>query len=181
VYKFLEETVAGHMTNAVKTVTRELTVRDLSDMFERDDFNAYPVEEDAQVVGIVTKFDLLKCFVFTPNQMVPQYEQLMNRTVADVMTSEFIYVRTRHQIDAGTPARIASAAKCRSVRNRKTDNSSLTTTGIPKRLISLAKTANAVFRWPSCQPSHLNDVDFDQIAFGATVVVWIRVRKREFA
>jgi len=94
VYKFLEQTVAGHMTNAVKTVTRELTVRDLSDMFERDDFNAYPVEEDAQVVGIVTKFDLLKCFVFTPNQMVPQYEQLMNRTVADVMTSEFIYVRT---------------------------------------------------------------------------------------
>ena len=92
-YKFLEETVAGHMTNAVKTVTRELTVRDLSDMFERDDFNAYPVEEDAQVVGIVTKFDLLKCFVFTPNQMVPQYEQLMKRTVADVMTSEFIYVR----------------------------------------------------------------------------------------
>jgi predicted transcriptional regulator len=94
VYKFLEETVAGHMTSAVKTVTRELTVRDLSDMFERDDFNAYPVEEDAQVVGIVTKFDLLKCFVFTPNQMVPHYEQLMNRTVADVMTSEFIYVRT---------------------------------------------------------------------------------------
>src|SRR5450755_746364 len=82
------------MTQSVKTVTRELTVRDLSDMFERDDFNAYPVEDDAQVIGIVTKFDLLKCFVFTPSQMVPHYEQLMNRTVADVMTSEFIYVRT---------------------------------------------------------------------------------------
>jgi CBS domain-containing protein len=93
-YKFLEETVAGHMTQAVKTVTRGLTVRDLGDMFERDDFNAYPVEDDAQVIGIVTKFDLLKCFVFTPSQMVPHYEQLMNRTVADVMTSEFIYVRT---------------------------------------------------------------------------------------
>src|SRR5450759_541630 len=82
------------MTQSVKTVTRELTVRDLSDMCERDDFNAYPVEDDAQVVGIVTKFDLLKCFVFTPSQMVPPYEQLMNRTVGEVMTSEFIYVRT---------------------------------------------------------------------------------------
>jgi len=82
------------MTQAVKTVTRELTVRDLSDMFERDDFNAYPVEDEAQVIGIVTKFDLLKCFVFTPSQMVPHCEQLMNRTVADVMTSEFIYVST---------------------------------------------------------------------------------------
>jgi CBS domain-containing protein len=80
------------MTHPVKTVTRGLTVRELSEMFERDDFNSYPVEEDAQVVGIVTKFDLLKCFIFTPSQMIPPYEQLMNRTVGDVMTSEFIYV-----------------------------------------------------------------------------------------
>ena len=93
-YKFLEQTVAGYMTRAVKTVTRDVTVRELGDMFERDDFNTYPVEEDGQVVGIVTKFDLLKCFVFTPSQMVPRYEQLMNRTVGDVMTSEFIYVRS---------------------------------------------------------------------------------------
>ena len=93
-YKFLEQTVAGYMTRAAKTVTRERTVRELSEMFERDDFNSYPVEEDGQVVGIVTKFDLLKCFIFTPNQMIPPYEQLMNRTVGDVMTPEFIYVRT---------------------------------------------------------------------------------------
>jgi CBS domain-containing protein len=92
-YKFLEEIVAGHMTRAVKTVGRELTVRELGAMFERDDFNTYPVEEDGQAVGIVTKFDLLKCFAFTPNQMVPRYGELMNRTVADVMVCEFIYVR----------------------------------------------------------------------------------------
>jgi CBS domain-containing protein len=93
VYKFLEETVAGHMTRAVKTVTRELTVRELGGMFERDDFNTYPVEDDGQIIGIVTKFDLLKCFAFTPNQMVPRYGDLMNRTVAEIMISEFIYVR----------------------------------------------------------------------------------------
>jgi CBS domain-containing protein len=93
-YRFLEQTVAGYMTHPVKTVTRGLTVRELSEMFERDDFNSYPVEEEAQVVGIVTKFDLLKCFIFTPSQMIPPYEQLMNRTVGDVMTSEFIYVST---------------------------------------------------------------------------------------
>ena len=93
-YKFLELTVAGYMTRAVKAVTRERTVRELSEMFERDDFNSYPVEEDGQVIGIVTKFDLLKGFIFTPNQMIPPYEQLMNRTVGNVMTAEFIYVRT---------------------------------------------------------------------------------------
>ena len=43
--------------------------RELEEMFERDDFNTYPVEEDAQIVGLVTKFDVLKCFAFTPSQM----------------------------------------------------------------------------------------------------------------
>ena len=93
-YQFLEETVGSYMTRDVKTVTRELAVREVNDMFERDDFNSYPVEEDGQIVGIVTKFDLLKCFAFTPNQMVPRYADLMNRTVADVLTSDFIYVRS---------------------------------------------------------------------------------------
>ena len=91
-YKFLEQTVAGYMTRTVKTVTRDCTVRELGDMFDRDDFNSYPVVEDGQVIGLVTKFDLLKCFVFTPNQMMPRYDDLMCRTVADIMTPEFIYV-----------------------------------------------------------------------------------------
>ena len=93
VYRFLEDTAGQYMTKAVRTVTRGVTVRELGDMIKRDDFNTYPVEEDGQVVGIVTKFDVLKCFAFTPSQMVPRYSDLMNRTVADVMISEFIYVR----------------------------------------------------------------------------------------
>jgi CBS domain-containing protein len=93
VYRFLEDTAAAYMTRTVRTVARGTTVRELGEMLKRDDFNTYPVEEDGQVVGIVTKFDVLKCFAFTPNQMVPRYSDLMNRTVADVMTSEFIYVR----------------------------------------------------------------------------------------
>jgi CBS domain-containing protein len=93
VYKFLEATAGNYMTKAVSTVTRSVTVRELGDMIKRDDFNTYPVEEDGQVVGIVTKFDLLKCFAFKPSQMVPRYSDLMNRTVADVMISDFIYVR----------------------------------------------------------------------------------------
>jgi CBS-domain-containing membrane protein len=91
-YTFLEQTVADHMTRNVKTVTRGVTLRELGDLFERDDFNAYPVEEDSQIVGVVSKFDFLACFIFTPAHMLPLYEDLMKRTAADVMTSEFIYV-----------------------------------------------------------------------------------------
>ncbi len=92
-YKFLEQTTDNYMTRDVKTVTRDVNMVDLSAMFECDDFNTYPVMEEGQVVGIVTKFDILKCFAFTPSQMVPRYTDLMNRKVSDVMTPEFIYVR----------------------------------------------------------------------------------------
>ncbi|WP_316173648.1 MULTISPECIES: HPP family protein [unclassified Bradyrhizobium] len=92
-YRFLEETAGNYMMRGVKTVTRDTTVRELSEMLDRDDFNSYPVVENGAVIGIVTKFDMLKCFAFTPNQMLPRYSDLMNRAVADIMTAEFIYVR----------------------------------------------------------------------------------------
>jgi len=92
VYKFLEQTASSYMTCNVKTVQRDHNLLTLSEMFEQDDFNSYPVADDGQVVGIVTKFDILKCFAFTPSQMLPRYHDLMSRKVGDVMTPEFIYV-----------------------------------------------------------------------------------------
>jgi CBS domain-containing protein len=81
------------MTRNAKTVSRGLTLRELEEVFERDDFNSYPVEEDSQIVGLVSKFDFLARFVFTPAHMIPRYDDLMKQTVADVMTPDFIYVR----------------------------------------------------------------------------------------
>lgn len=91
-YKFLEATVADHMTRSVRSVSREMTVRELEDLFERDDFNAYPVVEDGRAIGLVTKYDFLNCFAFHPTQMLPHYDDLMNRTIGDIMTPDFIYV-----------------------------------------------------------------------------------------
>lgn len=91
-HKFLEATAGQYMTRAVKTVTRDVTMRELQRMFAADDFNCYPVHEGGQTVGLVSKFDFLKCFAFNPGRMVPAYENLLSRTVADVMTPEFIYV-----------------------------------------------------------------------------------------
>ena len=92
-YGFLEETAGHYMTRTVSTVARTLSLRELGDMIKRDDFNTYPVVEDGEVVGVVTKFDMLKCFALAPSQMVPRYGDLMKRTVGDVMVSDFIYVR----------------------------------------------------------------------------------------
>ena len=92
-YKFLEQVTADVMTRNAKTVARQVTLRELGDLFEKDDFNAYPVEESSQIVGLVSKFDVLACFVFTPAHMVPRYDDLMKQTVADIMTPDFIYAR----------------------------------------------------------------------------------------
>ena len=81
---FIEQVVADHMTRNVKTVRRDLTLRELGDLFESEDFNTYPVEEGGQVVGLVSKFDHLACFIFTPAHMMPHYNDLMRRTVADL-------------------------------------------------------------------------------------------------
>lgn len=93
-HSFIEQIVADHMTRDVKTVARGVTLRELGQMFEKEDFNTYPVVESGQVVGLVSKFDHLACFVFTPAHMMPRYDDLMKRSVVDIMTSDFIYVGT---------------------------------------------------------------------------------------
>src|SRR4051794_14485039 len=93
-YQFLEEIVAGSMTSTVKTVGQDITLGELQKFFEVDDFNAYPVVEDDDVIGLITKFDFLKCFALTPAHihMMPRYSDVMNKSVADAMNTEFIYV-----------------------------------------------------------------------------------------
>jgi CBS domain-containing protein len=91
-YKFLEQIVADYMTREPRTVAHDITMRELGELFDKEDFNAYPVTDGGQVLGIVSKFDYLSCFVFTPARMIPRYRDLMQRRAADVMTSEFIYV-----------------------------------------------------------------------------------------
>jgi len=80
------------MTRTVRTVMRDMTMRELKNLVDDTDFNTFPVRDGGDVVGLVTKFDFLKCFAFNPGRMVPGYDELLSRTVADVMTPEFIYV-----------------------------------------------------------------------------------------
>jgi CBS-domain-containing membrane protein len=69
-YRFLECTVSQYMTRSVKTVTHQVTMRELEALFEQHDFNAFPVVEKGKILGIVTKFDFLRAFAFTTGQMV---------------------------------------------------------------------------------------------------------------
>jgi CBS domain-containing protein len=74
------------MTKLVLTVSRHVTLRELEHLFETHDFNGVPVVEGHRLLGIVTKFDFLKNFVFTPSSVFPHYDDLMKRTVEEIMT-----------------------------------------------------------------------------------------------
>jgi predicted transcriptional regulator len=100
-HSFLEQVVADYMTREPKVVRSEFTLRELGDLFGRDDFNAYPVEDHSQVIGVVSKFDFLASFIFTPAHMIPHYDDLMKLTVMDVMTPEFIYVGMETKLTRG--------------------------------------------------------------------------------
>jgi CBS domain-containing protein len=56
------------------------------------DFDVFPVMDGNKIVGLVTKFDFLKAFAFTTKQLLPHYDELMSRTVADVMTEAVVHV-----------------------------------------------------------------------------------------
>lgn len=91
-YRFLECTAEQCMSRSVRTVTRDVRLRALETLFAEHDFNAFPVVDDDRVVGIVTKLDFLKAFVLTTQQMIPRYEELMERTVGEVMNEAVVSV-----------------------------------------------------------------------------------------
>ena len=80
------------MTRAVTTVMRQTTMRELEALFEKHDFNSFPVVEEGKLLGIVTKFDFLRAFAFTTGQMVPHYDELMQRPVGEMMTETVVHV-----------------------------------------------------------------------------------------
>ena len=98
-YRFLGCAVDQYMTRAVISVTGAVTLVELEALFERYDFNSFPVVEEGRILGIVTKFDFLRAFTFTTGQMVPHYDELMRRRVADVMTKAVTHVEPQDSID----------------------------------------------------------------------------------
>jgi CBS domain-containing protein len=89
---FIDLKVSDAMTHPVTTVSPEATVGDLEALFERYDYNSFPVVHDDRLAGIVTKFDFLRNFIFTPESVLPHYDTLMQRPVSAIMHREVVTV-----------------------------------------------------------------------------------------
>jgi CBS domain-containing protein len=94
-YGFVGCTANQFMTRNVISVTRQATLRELAVLFDKHDFNAFPVVEDGKLCGIISKFDFLRAFAFTTTQVVPHYNELMSRFATEVMTEAVVHVDPR--------------------------------------------------------------------------------------
>ncbi|HEX9611266.1 MAG TPA: CBS domain-containing protein [Gemmatimonadales bacterium] len=91
------------MTRAPVTVTSQTTVKDLIALFDRHDFNAFPVVDDRGMVrGIVTKLDVLRLLRPDQNLWVPALAEVSSARVEDIMRRGVICV------EAGDPVVVAA-------------------------------------------------------------------------
>jgi CBS domain-containing protein len=89
-YRFLEKRVADYMSAPVVSVPPDTVLLELEQRFAEHDFNSFPVLDNGLLVGVVTKFDILKVFAFTPRSVVPAYEVLAQQRAAQIMTRDVI-------------------------------------------------------------------------------------------
>jgi CBS domain-containing protein len=108
---FLEWHVAQYMTKNVMSIPPAMTLHDLGALFEHHDYNCFPVVDNDVCVGIVTKFDFLKAFMFTTNQIMPHYQELMKRPVSSIMTKDVAYVEPEEPLTRALDLMIAMRAR----------------------------------------------------------------------
>lgn len=87
------------MTRVPVTVTPEMTIGALMELFDRHDFNAFPVVDPHGVVcGIVTKLDVLRMFRPDQNLRIPDFPALSSGHVADIMRHGVVSVEAEDPV-----------------------------------------------------------------------------------
>ena len=85
------DVVKDIMTTNVISIDKDLSIGDLKQMFEKYDFNSFPVVENGKLVGIVTKLDLLKSFSLGIEFHRDDYLEMMYaEKVGDIMREAIV-------------------------------------------------------------------------------------------
>ena len=85
-YDFLNYRASHALTAKPVTIEPNSTIRQAEEVFQAHHFNALPVMSGDELVGWLTKLDVLKAFRFSDDSIFPQYEQIMERPVRSAMT-----------------------------------------------------------------------------------------------
>lgn len=87
-YEFLDWRVQDVMSQAA-SVRPESSLAEVEEILEKHGFNALPVvDEEGRVVGVVTSLDLLRAFDFAEDVLLPPYDEVMQRSAAEIMSSD---------------------------------------------------------------------------------------------
>jgi CBS domain-containing protein len=97
VYEFLDYLVSDVMSKPT-TVGPDTTLAEVEQILEQSGFNGLPVVADGALVGFVTSLDLLAAFRFSPDAILPPYEEIMRRPVSSVMVREPAIVQPRTRL-----------------------------------------------------------------------------------
>ena len=87
---FYERRVADHMTTNVVSLAPGSTLREAGELFDRFDFNSVPIVENGKLIGIISKFDFMRAFAFTPEHPLPDYEALMGTPLREFKRDELV-------------------------------------------------------------------------------------------
>lgn len=87
------------MTRDIITVGRHTKVRELKEMFEKYDFNAFPVVEGGNLVGIVTKLDFMRMFSVGMKFSMMRYREMFAGEVGHIMREALVTLTPRDTVE----------------------------------------------------------------------------------
>ncbi len=87
-YGFIHFRVRDVMTRDPVAISKEVTLIQAAEIFERHDFNGLPVVDgEHRLLGMVTKLDFLKAFVFTERSKMPRYDAILAQPVLTILNT----------------------------------------------------------------------------------------------
>lgn len=93
-YEFTLYQVRDVMTLNPVTVGTDTLLGEIEDIFEKHDFNGLPViDREGNLLGMVTKLDLLKAFDFNEKTKIPAYATIRNYRCDRVMSGNISAAR----------------------------------------------------------------------------------------
>jgi CBS domain-containing protein len=96
--QIIEKKIEEVMTKDVITVKKDTTLKELRDLFEKYDFNVFPVLENGEIIGVVTKLNFLKIFSFDPERLIPDLKSIYAKNAGDIMSRKILAVCTGNSI-----------------------------------------------------------------------------------
>ena len=144
-YEFLDYRVQDAMTASPICVGPDASLAETEALFEKHDFNALPVVgAEGELLGVVTKLDLLRAFRFTDDHMFPPYEEVMAERVRSVMTADAVTVTPRTPLTRVLETLVRSRSKSLPTNGSGPTDSSRDQTETPTR--------NGILRPPPTRP-----------------------------